>query len=529
MGIPSYFVHLVRNHRSIIKTYDKTSIQIDNLYLDCNSLIYDAIAHIVFKTDSDFEAKIIDLICSKLEGYIKIINPTKKVYIAFDGVAPVAKLSQQKNRRYKSWFQDEIMRTIYSTTTAPGIQWNSAAITPGTKFMDKLDKQINKYFKNPTKFKTEEIIIATSKIPGEGEHKLYEYIRENPEYHKNTITAIYGLDSDLIMLTLNHLEYAPKMYLFRETPYFIKTLDDSLVPNSNYLLDIPEFANRLVVELTHKSDLSPKLQIRIIKDYVFFCFLLGNDFMPHFPALNIRTRGIDVLLNIYNEINGDLKNFLIDGNTIVWKNFKKMIEYLGKNEHKLLTEEYKIREKWERRKYQENTEEQKFINTPIFNRDIEKFINPSEDGWQNRYYSSLFNIDINEDRQKQIAVNYLSILEWNFKYYNSGCPDWRFKYNYCYPPLFQDLLKYIPYFETNFIEKVKKAPITECVQLAYVLPRNSLNLISIKEQSMLLDRYNNYYRLDYKFEWAFCKYFWECHVLIPEINIKELESLFVKL
>ena len=528
MGIPSYFVHLVKNHRSIIKKYEKTNTQIDNLYLDCNSLIYDAIAQIVFKNDADFEAKILDVICAKLEGYINIIGPSKKVYIAFDGVAPVAKLSQQKNRRYKSWFQDEVMRSIYSTTTTPGNKWNSAAITPGTKFMDKLDERVNTYFKDPSKFSTEEIIISTSKIPGEGEHKLYEYIRENPEYHKNTATAIYGLDSDLIMLTLNHLEYAPRMYLFRETPYFIKMLDESLIPNCNYLLDIPEFATRLVTELTHKSDLTIETQTKIIKDYVFFCFLLGNDFMPHFPALNIRTRGIDVLLNIYNDINGDLKHFLIEDGAISWKNFKKLIEYLAKNEHKLLTEEYKVREKWECRKFQENTEEQRFTNTPIFKRDIEKFINPREDGWQNRYYSSLFKIDINEDRQKQIAVNYLSILEWNFKYYNSGCPDWRFKYNYCYPPLLQDLVKYIPYFETNFIEKVEKAPIAECVQLAYVLPRNSLKLIPNGGQTILLDKYNNNYRLDYKFEWAFCKYFWECHVLIPEIDINELETLLVK-
>ena len=525
MGIPSYFVHLVRNHRSIIKTYDRTSIKIDNLYLDCNSLIYNALNNIVYKNDHDFETKLLEAICIKLAEYINIISPKKKVFIAFDGVAPVAKLSQQKNRRYKSWFQAEVMREIYSTSNDTGPSWNSAAITPGTKFMDKLDECINKYFSNPKKFGTEEIIIATSKIAGEGEHKLYEYIRENPEYHRTTSTAIYGLDSDLIMLTLNHLEYAPRMYLFRETPYFIKTLDNTLVPNSNYLMDIPEFATRLVTELTNKSDLTGDVRTKIIKDYVFFCFLLGNDFMPHFPALNIRTRGIDVLLNIYNDINGDLKHFLIEDGAIVWKNLKLVFEYLAKNEHKLLTEEYKIRDKWERRKYQENTEEQKFINTPIFKRDMEKFINPREDGWQNRYYSSLFKIDINEDRQKQIAVNYLSILEWNFKYYTYGCPDWRFKYNYSYPPLFQDLIKYIPHFDTNFVETKEKNPITECVQLAYVLPRNSLKLIPGGKQGILLDRYNAYYKLDYKFEWSFCKYFWECHVLIPELEINELEKL----
>ena len=531
MGIPSYFVHIIKSHRNIIKDYNINKIHINNLYLDSNSLIYDAISEIKFINNNDFESKLLDAICAKLAAYINIIKPSNKVFIAFDGVAPVAKLSQQKNRRYKAWFTDEVLREIakneknqekeehQENQENPELdvgRWNSASITPGTKFMDKLDIKINSYFKNAKDFNVDELIVSSSKKVGEGEHKIFDFIRDNSAYHATTSTAIYGLDSDLIMLTLNHLEYSDKLYLFRETPFFIKNIDSSLSANTYYLLDIPEFADKLAHEMTGQKDLTPEIKMRLVKDYVFMFFLLGNDFMPHFPALNIRTKGIDILLNIYNKNNAKLDCFLTSpAKTIIWKNLKKIIDYLSNNEDKLLADEFFIRDKWEKRKYNVDTQQEKFMNTPIFERTIERTMNPSEEGWEYRYYKQLFKLDINNDRLKLICVNYLTILEWNFKYYNSGCPDWRYKYNYNYPPLFKDLYKYIPYFDTNFLDttKDKEGPISEYMQLAYVLPKNSLNLLPKNIENLLLKNYPDYYRLDYEFEWAFCKFFWESHVI----------------
>ena len=110
MGIPSYFINIIKNHRSIIKKYEKSNINVDNLYLDCNSLIYEAIAIHKFNTKETFENEVLDLICNKIDFYINIINPNNKVLIAFDGVAPVAKLNQQKiediNRGFKNRLQN---------------------------------------------------------------------------------------------------------------------------------------------------------------------------------------------------------------------------------------------------------------------------------------------------------------------------------------------------------------------------------------------------------------------------------------
>ena len=37
--------------------------------------------------------------------------------------------------------------------------------------------------------------------------------------------------------------------------------------------------------------------------------------------------------------------------------------------------------------------------------------------------------------------------------------------------------------------------------------------------------FNNLYPTEYDFEWSYCRYFWECHIKLPEINISLLEKL----
>ena len=111
--------------------------------------------------------------------------------------------------------------------------------------------------------------------------KIFKYIRDNKTYHETTTTIIYGLDADLIMLALNHIDIAPNLYLYRETPYFIQTIDNTLLPNNSYLIDINKFSTCLKNELIFNFKLNSNKNC--IRDYVFICFMLGNDFLPHFP------------------------------------------------------------------------------------------------------------------------------------------------------------------------------------------------------------------------------------------------------
>jgi len=158
---------------------------------------------------------------------------------------------------------------------------------------------------------------------------LFDYIRRNPEKHFDETTVIYGLDADLIMLSINHLPICPKIYLFRETPHFISSIDSNLEPNADYLLDIPALAEGIIAHMNNNVELSQAQKLSTsqknkVYDYIFLGFFLGNDFMPHFPSINIRTGGVDKMLNAYKATIGPDEN-LCDGKTIYWNNVRKVI------------------------------------------------------------------------------------------------------------------------------------------------------------------------------------------------------------
>jgi 5'-3' exonuclease len=260
------------------------------------------------------------------------------------------------------------------------------------------------------------------------------------------------------------------------------------------------------------------------------CFFLGNEFLPHFPAVNIRTGGIDKLLGAYKQTIGGTNENLTDGKVIYWKNVRKLVECLAKNEDEWFQAEMRLRDRKEKYNYPENTSEQKYAKfeaIPNYDREMEKYIDPSKKYWQYRYYKALFQVDINDKLCEDFARNYLEGLEWTMKYYTEGCADWRWHYKHNYPPLLNDLLKYIPHFGSEFVPKKHELAVSPLVQLCYVLPRHSLQFLPEKLYKELISEHEDWYKTDCEFVWAFCRYFWECHIVMPELDVGELEE-FVK-
>ena len=246
-------------------------------------------------------------------------------------------------------------------------------------------------------------------------------------------------------------------------------------------------------------------------------------------------------MNGYKCVLGGTNEYLTDGKTIFWKNVRKLIHYLSSLEEDYFKQEILIRDKNSRQNSNsrqnvndkpDSPEEKmkKFDLTPTTERSVEKYINPFKSNWQSRYYKVLFNVDIDDERRKQICVNYLEGLEWTMKYYTSGCPDWRWNYKYNYPPLLCDLIHYVPYFDKDFFDnnKIIANPVSDLVQLCYVLPRESLHFLPLKLYERLIKTHGDLYNGDFDFVWSFCRYFWEAHVNLPHIDIDMLEEFIEK-
>jgi 5'-3' exonuclease len=507
--------------------------------MDCNSIIYDAVRQIEMESNkSNMENRIIDAVIIKIQQHVTTIAPTNVLYIAFDGVAPFAKMEQQRTRRYKNSFLasldfDENTRVSSDELKLKTNQkWNTAAITPGTHFMSMLSTRVKYAFSDPTmlaKCRIKTIVVSCSDEPGEGEHKMFQYLREHTNKHE--IVAVYGLDSDLIMLSVLHCFYCRNIYIFRESPAFNKQVIPTLMrakPDEPLFLNTYKLSKHIVDEMGCKMFSHGR-----IYDYVFMCFLLGNDFLPHFSALNLRTNGIYVLLNMYASYIGAYANRgFINENTkqIQWRWVHLFISECAKVEHQQMLEEYKNRNKLEKTTFPMKTAEERtlaFDNLPILMRGEEHYICPEEVGWEDRYYSVALHTERTPENVQRVCLNMLEGLEWVFKYYTEGCPHWRWKYDFHYAPLLVDLTKYIPLHDTTFIKSDlgKNIPFQPLVQLAYVIPKFQHPLLPEYVQ-VLLKKYDELFPdlEQLKFQWIGCRYFWEAHVILPKVPLSILEK-----
>ena len=491
------------------------------------------------------ENKMINAIILYIEKLIDYIDPKIGVYIAIDGPVCLAKIKQQRQRRFRS-IHDKILFDKIKTKHKVKIPyyWNNSAISPGTKFMNKLHLKILEFIKDYKIKKNIKIIYSSSNVPGEGEHKLLDYIKENKSNDYSYVT--YGLDADLIFLMF--VTQSDKIYLLREAQQFeasnskdqlnlvsIKIMKECILNTfDNYINDIYE--ENLDLEY-HNNSSNMKFKLdknRIINDFIFLCYFLGNDFLPHILALDISKNGIEYLIEKYS-LTFIIKNdYLLSKNTnLINQQFlEDFLKELSFDENLTLIENYSIKKKKPRYQGTNDYEKEIFkIENLLF-----KIIDPIGIGidtnYRENYYKYYFDVDDNELELfvEKLVKNYLMGIRWVTHYYFQKNINLNWYYPYDYPPFISDIYKYlININEIKFNTNTK--PMTPFEQLLIILPPQSKyllpnclgKLVSSSKSSLA-----HLYPIDFDVDFLYKYRYWEGIPKLPGLEPKLTRYIYKK-
>ena len=539
MGVPGFFLWFLKRHKNKKFIFNEKMV-IDSLLVDANCMLHPQCFKVLaeYPNFNDYDIlqnKMLNGCIEYLKYIIEFVNPQKEIYIAVDGVAPAAKIKQQRQRRFKSINDKKLYDTIKKKHNKDITSfWNNSAITPGTKFMELITKKITEFLKKINS--NAKIIFSTANTPSEGEHKLLQHIRSTDNDYKY---VIYGLDADLIFLSLSTNKDG--IYLLRETQEFNRKSNSKeklTYVNVDILKScIMEEINDLLYDELLKRELD---QENVIRDFVFICYFLGNDFLPHIPSIDIKCynkkciNGLDLLLQAYANVYDNLEEYLVlkDDNNISYnQTFLQMfVEYLASFEHEFFTNLFNSKPYYRKcnsnDKYENEIHRIEHLKFKIEN-DIELGKDDPE-FYKFRYYKKYYHSDINQNEIiKHASFKYLEGLVWVAKYYFDKCPSWDWYYPYDHAPFISDLADNFKRNNINNITFNLGNPLDPIEQLFCVLPKHSDYLIP-KElrwlmnniKSPLIHLYPNSFDIDFLYK----QKYWQGIPILPDLELELVKN-----
>ncbi|KAJ4306570.1 exonuclease II Exo2 [Collariella sp. IMI 366227] len=356
MGVPKFFRWLSERYPAISQLIAENRIpEFDCLYLDMNGIIHNC----THKDSDDVQFRLSEeqmfiAIFNYIEHLFGKIKPKKLFFMAIDGVAPRAKMNQQRARRFRTALDAEKARekAIKEGKELPKEEpFDSNCITPGTEFMAKLTQQlkyfINKKVSEDLDWQQPEIVLSGHEVPGEGEHKIMEYIRNaraQPDYNPNVRHCLYGLDADLIMLGL--LSHDPHFCLLREEVTFgrqAKHKSKELEHQNFYLMHlciVREYLELEFQELKAPGAMSfPFDMEKVIDDFILMAFFVGNDFLPNLPRLHINEGALVTMFRIYKSMLPKCDGYINENGTVNLQRLGLLLAELGKEEYRFFEHE----------------------------------------------------------------------------------------------------------------------------------------------------------------------------------------------
>lgn len=488
MGVPR-LAPFIFNHfpKCRYNSSFRKKFNVECLYIDANAVLHKSTQRTFNYGDGKmfidpYEGKSLverEVLCFKnfiddLQTIIHIADPTVMVYIALDGCAPIAKQSQQRQRRFVSARENG--------GDIPG-KFNPNCITPGTEFTKRLNVFLETTGIPSLKVRRGVGVVFNSCfINGEGEHKIMDYIRDRARVDKifrNELShTLFGPDGDLIMLCMA-LPVA-KSFLLRDgrdvfTYDFLdmsairRELKTVLYPNS-----VSVHTRRLRGEWLNMCE------------FVFAGFFVGNDFLPKVNMFFHLEDGLDMMLRtidglaINNKfIVNDDAEFSLNSSVV-----KVFIHALSLAEEHFISEQQFI-----------HPPSEKFINTILVknvNVDTRRL---NFKNYRRDYYLAKFKFDIAcEDgilQLEEVCKGYWRMIVWVYVYYIHGIKrcGWNELYRFHYPPLMCDLSWYLSsrISDVNVVFEHTSSTkfISPDIQLLCVIPPTSANLVPSEYKHLL--------------------------------------------
>jgi len=404
----------------------------------------------------------------------------REVFLAVDGVVPMAKIRQQRVRRFKSaWLRRETD------------DWDQNAITPGTEFMEHLGVMLKEMCRQEGTGWT----ISGADQPGEGEHKIMARLRESPK----GLTLVYGLDADLILLCLlTEATTGTPLWLIRETQEF------EARGEGYTFLNLGEVRRRLNLETTES-----------VVNYVAMMSLMGNDFLPHSLTYKLNDDGHEAVLEELKKPIVALRNGRW---CILMARFKEICAGWARDEQMRFVQMIQKKQQQARRGVGKGMDESEGLPLKWNVEAVFEDNGQLRADWRDVYWGYIHDAG---DR-KPLCYEYARGLQWILDYYTGRQVNQQWLFPAWIPPLWGD---FACLEETNLdIEPSNVEPIKPQEQLAMVLPVESWGLVrgALRTAPRAAPQF---WPREFEFFSFGRTWFWQCEARVPVLMVERLRAI----
>lgn len=520
MGVPALFGWLRRRHPDIAVPADAAAC--DTLFLDWNGGIHPACRSVLegnaHRPREELEAAMVSSATAYLARVVRACPPRRGLYVAIDGVAPRAKMNQQRSRRYKAMKERRDLAQIRAECGGPAptaSSWDTNAISAGTLFMQRLVDALREALKADPLLDGLEVHLSDCTRPSEGEHKIAREIRRRAAELGETV--VYGLDADLLFLSLS--TRVRGMRLLRE---------DDRREGAFFCVDIDRVREAVCSEMRGSASSPEALGAAsddvVVDDFTFLCFMLGNDFLPRVPSLHIRLDGIRDLARAYAEVVLDGGAHLTERPRVHLSTLAAIAERMGATEGLAFGRFHRRFEEPKRASTRadayERAEEDyhRLIPAPYDPVEMHKA------GWKRRYRAHMFGEAELAGVARSAVYEYVRGMLWVWAYYTDDLPSWTWSYTRRAAPILSDLanvLRRAPYKHAPY---VLGRPLRPLQQLLAVLPPQSFGLLprGIARQATAIGPSG--FPETFEEDTLLRVFRWEAAAILPHLDMKLLKA-----